>query len=392
MKLSAGDLQPMYAALLGGECYSLPQRLLVDAQGVVTVTGQSLATAYPLRSPRLGALCRGVASRLGPDGALLYSSRLCGGAGAAVAPDGALYINSNPGKAAVAWGFQGTLSAVLRVDVPEPLPISLDRVANAFSGSPVQIAPATLVTLSGSGLGPEPPVSLDWNSTDALPLKLGGTEVFFDDRPARLLFAGEGRILCVTPTELKDRATVRVQYDGQSSNTTGIAIAPTAPALLTRNYPDVGVFNFGLNYPKLDLATMPEGFVVNQDGAWNDSAHPAKPGTTVTVYATGLGVTNPPADPGAPAASDSAQPPRIYGYWRSRDGVASIQGANTVRGLIASVCQVRVKIPDGPPADGVERLVLALLTTPTEPIFAGTRFVQFSAWSNSIVIYAAAGK
>jgi hypothetical protein len=100
-------------------------------------------------------------------------------------------------------------------------------------------------------------------------------------------------------------------------------------------------------------------------------------------------VTTPYIDPGSPAPGDAAQPARIYGYWSSRGQVAAVESASTAPGLIAAISQVRVKIPDEPPQGGTERLVLSLLTTPTEPFFLGPRFVPFSAWSNPAVIYVA---
>jgi hypothetical protein len=214
----------------------------VDADGIVTITGTTRAAAYPLRSPEIEwGTCDGgevslpgVISRLGGDGALLYSSYLCGGPAAAFTPDGSIHVQ---GRAQVPGGA----ASVLRLEVPEAPVVSLDQVSNAFSGAR-GIGPGTLVLLSGTGLGPDSAVNVGWAPQEALPLELGGTQVLFDGQSARIMFTSQGRVFCVTPAGMKyPRATVQIVHAGKKSNIVGVPVLGT-PGLLTVGFPDAGLY------------------------------------------------------------------------------------------------------------------------------------------------------
>src|SRR6266404_67129 len=60
------------------------------------------------------------------------------------------------------------------------------------------------------------------------------------------------------------------------------------------------------------------GVVRNEDGTVNDEDHPAARGSTVTLYATGLGLTTGSGDPGSIATTDKITPAAtFYAWWSS---------------------------------------------------------------------------
>lgn len=73
-------------------------------------------------------------------------------------------------------------------------------------------------------------------------------------------------IVCFAPFEISGITDVTVTVNGKKSTAVRVAVAPTAPYILT---------------------------IVNQDGTVNSADHPAAQGSVVAIYVTGLGLTSP---------------------------------------------------------------------------------------------------
>jgi uncharacterized protein (TIGR03437 family) len=134
-----------------------------------------------------------------------------------------------------------------------------------------------------------------------LPNTLGSARVFVNDQPVPLYYASYQQVNFQIPYQAQmGDAVVRVERDGQRSNSVSILIARFAPKLL-------------------DLAPSRYAIATNQDGTFpipripGFPSRPARAGETLVFYATGLGPTEPAVASGAASPSSPlARPPGTY--------------------------------------------------------------------------------
>jgi uncharacterized protein (TIGR03437 family) len=159
--------------------------------------------------------------------------------------------------------------------------VSISSLMNSASFVEGAIAPGELVTIQGVMLGPAAGLSY---STDPVATTLGGTQVTFGAWSAPILYASATQINAVVPWEVagQSQVTVAVQNAGVGSSSLNVAVANTAP----------GVFTFG-------GAGAGQAVALNQDFSTNGQANPAAPGSYISVYCTGGGVTDPPGVTGS---------------------------------------------------------------------------------------------
>ena len=136
------------------------------------------------------------------------------------------------------------------------------------------IAPGGLVTLFGSGLGPQQGVQMQATLQTPFPTRAAGVEVTFDGTPAPLLWVSDSQVNIVAPWSLKPGGTTQVcvAYNGLKTNCLTWPVLETAPAVLTVD----GV-----------------QAALNQDGSVNSVGNPAAPGSIMSIFATGLGPISP---------------------------------------------------------------------------------------------------
>ncbi len=179
------------------------------------------------------------------------------------------------------WIAGEGLSLFSQGSSPIPLaPVIADKgIANAQSGQVAVIAPGEMVTISGNYLGPATGVSAS-GAGGVLSTELAGVEVFFDDAAAPLLQVAAQQILAVVPFTVSGRSTVgiTVAYGGMTSNTASIGVLPAVP----------GIFN---QYSQAIALNTPAG-----------------PGSIISLFVTGSGVTIPPEVDGAIGASQTSFP------------------------------------------------------------------------------------
>jgi uncharacterized protein (TIGR03437 family) len=180
--------------------------------------------------------------------------------------------------------------------------ISLDRIANAFSGDASAVAGGGLYSIAGSGFS-SAAIDLGLNASQDLPTELGGNQVKFDGVPAAILQTGPGRVIVAPPSKLPAGqpngripgfTAVQLFSGGASSNIVWMPVSKSLPGLLTRDFPNPA--------PHPDFA---EGDVRNADGTKNDADHPAAAGSTITLFVTGMGATIPRVAPGSIAHSQA---------------------------------------------------------------------------------------
>ena len=152
------------------------------------------------------------------------------------------------------------------------------------------VAPGEAISLSGFGMGPAQGVLSKLAADGALPVQSGGVQVLFDGVPARLLYVASQQINAFAPFTLAGQSTTTVQvvYRGR---TIGSFTTPVVPA-------NPGIF-------RLYAGGSTQAAAINQDGTINGPAHPAKVGSSVTIFGTGFGQTQLPGVSGTlfPTAS-----------------------------------------------------------------------------------------
>lgn len=245
--------------------------------------------------------------------------------------DGAILVTAASG---------GEINVPVRLNVTQPgnsEPTAgtalVTAVVNAASQTPGVIAPGALVTIYGSGLGPANGQLGRVNTGGILESIVAGTRVWFGSFPAPVLFTSNTQVNTVVPFEVQGMSAVDVfvEYQGQRSAARSMTVIPSSPALFTMNAAGTG-----------------QAAALNQDFTVNSPATPARRGSVVVLYATGLGVL-PGAQTGEVAGSVLLRP--------SAPVTVSLGGipveplyAGSAPGLIHGVVQLNLLVPDHAPS------------------------------------------
>jgi uncharacterized protein (TIGR03437 family) len=195
---------------------------------------------------------------------------------------------------------------------------------------------------------------VQFDASGALPTTLADTKVLFDGVESPLIFASSGQIDAIVPASASaDQIEVQVQYQGQASASFPVALAPTA----------VGIFS-------ADCSGTGQANVQNEDGSANSPDNPAAPGSTVTLWATGLGQSStsglyPPAEPSVAAVSL----PRAALPVRAQIGgqTAEVVYAGSAPGLVDGVIQVTLRIPAATQTGAAIPLLLHVGNSTSQP-------------------------
>jgi uncharacterized protein (TIGR03437 family) len=168
------------------------------------------------------------------------------------------------------------------------------------------VAPGQLVTLFGSGMGPDsaamfpffpgmrPDSGALFPFSPPVPTSLGGTQVLFNGVAAPLLFAQANQVNAIVPFEVLqqgDTASVQISHSGQTAQTVTVSVVKKQPGIFT-----VGGTGSG------------QAIVQNTDGTLNSSSNLAAKGSMISILATGAGQTTPILPDGTFATDDSSRP------------------------------------------------------------------------------------
>jgi uncharacterized protein (TIGR03437 family) len=232
-----------------------------------------------------------------------------------------------------------------------PMTLSNTGIVNAASYTGGRVSPGEIITIFGSFPGPSTLVNLQLDRQGYVSTNLDGEEVLFDGLPAPMIYAVAGQVSAVVPYEVSGESStqVEVSYQGQVSNSVAVPVAKVVPGVFTVNASGAG-----------------QGAVVNQDGTVNSANNPARIGSTVFVYATGEGQTNPAGVDGKP---DTAPPPEPIAQpvTATVGGMAAqVEYAGGVSGLVAGVLQVNVQIPQGVSPGNAVAVVLNIAGVTTQ--------------------------
>ncbi len=230
-----------------------------------------------------------------------------------------------------------------------PVEIAEAVVVNAASMLPGPVAPGAMVAVFAPKIGPERPEpgSLDANGT--LRTRIGDTEVLFNGEPAPLFHAQSNQVNAQAPYGIAARgvAQVEVRVGGALRARAVVTVAPSAPGIFTAA---------GGRGPAV---------AINQDGTLNSESNPAARGSTVTLFATGEGLTEPAAVAGRPAQPPYARPllPVILTMGGSEAGILYAGQAPGFAGLM----QINARVPAGFVPPGLLRLELAVGGAASQP-------------------------
>jgi uncharacterized protein (TIGR03437 family) len=158
---------------------------------------------------------------------------------------------------------------------PSILPFGIVSAASYEAGG---VAPGEVLSIFGNNLGPLQPAQSQPSGSVGYPKILGTSQVFFDGVPAPLISASEGQINLIAPFEIGGQAStvIQVSNGGMLSDPVRLAANPSKPGIFT-----------------LDQSGHGPAAVINVDGSVNAPANPAVRGSSISIYGTGGGQTNP---------------------------------------------------------------------------------------------------
>jgi uncharacterized protein (TIGR03437 family) len=238
--------------------------------------------------------------------------------------------------------------------------VSAGGVVNAASFD-APVSPGSLVSIFGSNLAPQTAQA----STIPLPISLGGVSVSFNGVPAPLLFVSSGQINAHLPWEVPVSGSVSVVVTNQSARSApqDVAVAPVSP----------GVFAV----QGYAIAIQPDSALAAPSGLIPIASHPAVPGETLLILATGLGTVHPPGNTGQNSLdalrTTNAMPTVLIG---------SVPAQVTFAGLspqFVGVDQVNAIIP--PNAPGGDSVPLQIQTGRRISTGAAGIAIQGTSWT-----------
>jgi uncharacterized protein (TIGR03437 family) len=221
-------------------------------------------------------------------------------------------------------------------------PNTIVSLSSFMNGS---MAPGDYVAILGSNLGPNPGVRAD--ATQTLPTTLGQTQVNFDGNAAPMFYASQNFIAVHAPFTLNPGATTQITVVTPSGTSVAVplTVVPAKPGVLTYQVGGQG-----------------QAKAINQDGSINGdpslitTEKPAPAGSTIAVYATGLGAVNPAIVAGTPPPTDplSTTVSPVTATIGGQDATVLWAGAAPT---LTGIYQVNITVP-ATARSGANRLVL----------------------------------
>jgi uncharacterized protein (TIGR03437 family) len=213
-------------------------------------------------------------------------------------------------------------------------------VINAASGAAGTVVPGMAISIFGSVLGPPTGVSFAAPPEGGtVATTLAGTQVLFDGAAVPVLYTSNGQVNALAPFELSNKANtvLTVMYNGATSAALTLPVVASEPGLFTAAGTGIG-----------------EGSILNQDYSINSASHPAAAGSTVMLFGTGGGLTDPASIDGtlnpipAPGGPFGALTQTVTATVGGQP--ADVVYAGPAPNLVVGVFQINVTIPSGTPS------------------------------------------
>lgn len=246
---------------------------------------------------------------------------------------------------------------VIRLLTPVSSSIS---VVSAASGVGLAVSPGELVAIYGQGLGPATPVSQQ-PVNGVMGTQLAGTTVTFNGISAPVLYTSASQVNAIVPYEMaaSTMANITLNYQGQSLTAAAVPISGTVPAIFTSGGGQAAAYN--------------------QDGTLNSMSNPAQMGSTISLFLTGEGLTNPPGVDGQITPLPPAPPiipvtpftVYLSGQIAGSTALPAVTYATEAPGMVAGIMQINVQIP----ANLIQTTATVPVAVPVLVIL-GTSFTQ----------------
>jgi uncharacterized protein (TIGR03437 family) len=347
---------------------SIEIRLAADSAGqsrIVQVTNRGLGTlavsgAKSEVKCTPGSLVAKVSVDASPDGKVRVALDPAGAKPGVC--EGAIHVESNAAKPlAIPFTYE---------IVPRGVPLLY------FEGLTESVTRDTEVALAQGGMasvtGEQLTYSQPVRATGAtIATTLGGVRVLVNGKAAPVYAVSYGQADFQVPFDTPPgEVLVRVERDGQDSNTVTAQVEPISRRLLR-------------------LGLRDYGRVVNADGSFpvpvsladrlgpSKKARPAKPGDILTIYAMGLGATTPAAVTGS-APTEAGPPARVNApfkvFFGNRLFNAAI-GVEPIEAILApgevGVYRIKVRVPDhAAPGDATHLFLYSDYTLSNQVILA----------------------
>ena len=221
----------------------------------------------------------------------------------------------------------------------------------SFVAQPL-IAPGQLISIYGARLADSPLAA----TIVPLATQLGGTEVLLGSEALPLLYVSDNQINAQVPfgVALNSEQQVVVRRGTELATPERVVIATAQPGIFSKNASGQG--------QGVVLAVRPGGAQT-----FAEPGAPARPGDTLVIYCSGLGVTNPPVAAGAAAPLDrlssATSPVKLF--------IGGVEASITFAGLTpgsAGLYQVNAVIPSGVPAGDAVPVILEVAGLPSPPV------------------------
>ena len=340
--LAAGNYTgAIQIAPAAGPAITVTVALTVLPPATLVATPAPLSFAYQAGSAPPASATVGVTSTGAPIGVTASAATQSGGTWLFVNPASGttsanLTVSVNPAGLAVGT-YTGSITLtpsdiiISALTVPVTLIVSpgLSAVTSGASFAAGAVSPGEIITLFGTGIGPTTPATYQLDATGKLSTSLAGVQVLFDSTPAPLIYASSGQVSAIVPYEIAGKFSTGVQVVSNALTSAAVPtpVAPSAPAIFTTD-------------------ASGQGAILNQDGSVNSVQNGAAPGSVVSIFATGEGVTTPAVADGSINPASLPLPVPVLNYSVQINGEpANVLYFGAAPGEPAGVLQVNAKVP-----------------------------------------------
>ena len=294
----------------------------VDSDSIY-LAGRASSPDLPVLDAPAQCVPSGYVSRIAADGSSVVSTELL-----ERVVGGALAFRGGQGPYVAVGG------SILRVDFFGPR----GRVACVTDAADIErigaVTPGQLLSLFGRDLGTEVLIGQP-SAAGLLPTTLGGFSAMFNGTPAALLYVSERQVNLQAPYEIAGSQSVVLTMGGESRT---YRVAARQPAPFLRVAPElvcnhtVPQIRGGVSYP----------LALNENGLVNTCATPAEPGSLVTIFLNGVGVTGAALKTGAVTPFTGTTPLDLP---VTLDPAVGLDSARLLPGAVSSVWELRVRVP-----------------------------------------------
>ncbi len=224
------------------------------------------------------------------------------------------------------------LTVPVTLNVMQRVP-SIGSITNAASFAPGPVAPGEFITIFGTSLGPATPAFLQLTPQGTVDTTLGGTQVFFDNIAAPMIFSSAGQVSAIVPyaASRKFNTELKVEFQGTASTAQLVRVIDSSP----------GVFM---------ADASGQGAILNEDGSPNSTNNGALPNSIVSIYATGEGQTDPPGEDGVLNAKVLPLPKPLQQVTvKINNEPAEVVYYGAAPGQVAGMLQVNARVPKDTP-------------------------------------------